>query len=139
MSLNFPGVRSLARVVVVLTVLNGPIKNLVTSQSVLRSFLTSNKQTRHSGRHQVYDRTEEQEETYESPMPFSFYIVVVLTVTMGPSSSLSSASWLYDHDEGEGRDGSCFPTQDSENRSYTCKGENITSIPDNMPPNITQL
>ena len=72
-------------------------------------------------------------------MPFSFVVVIVLAVTMGPSWSLSSASWLYDHDGGEERDGSCFPTQDSDNKSYTCKGENITFIPDNMPPNITQL
>ena len=73
-------------------------------------------------------------------MSFSCYMVVVLALTMMPPSSLSSASWLYDHSGGdEGRDGSCFPTQDSDNRSFTCRGENITAIPGDMPRNITQL
>lgn len=35
-------------------------------------------------------------------------------------------------------EGSCFPAATS-TTSYICKGDNVTAIPDNMPPNITQL
>ncbi|KAK7479488.1 hypothetical protein BaRGS_00029304, partial [Batillaria attramentaria] len=68
-------------------------------------------------------------------------------VMMSSLSPLVTASWLYNHGGGEEeRDGSCFPTPtagQSENqtvyKSYTCRGENITSIPSNIPRNITQL
>ena len=70
----------------------------------------------------------------------SFLTFLLLTsyVTV-TSCSMELGSFGVDELEWGGREGGCYPTQHNNDLSFTCRGENITDVPDTMPKNITQL